>query len=212
MHTQMTRRQRVVLLAVVAVTALLATGAYSVVTADRNVSVNVANDENAYVGFDDLRPTATVDEPEEKPILRLTNNFEARSKLTDLTVSETIGVSLSVPDGQRRVLFDTGDQSTLSIRASIHCMSSGEFVVPVTISLTSENAGVRVPEISRQITVRCEPSPGNRTSTETDNRASTETDNRASTETDNRASTETDNRGDEKENRENNESRAGRPE
>jgi len=135
----MTRRLVVlVAAALLAVAGTVGTGALSAVTADRAVTVDVADDENAYLGValatnDTTNATANL-------TVSVTNQFPAGTQLTDVTVEAngeaaalatdddplTVGETASITVqnatcGDTVALRASGDGVTVALERSIDC-------------------------------------------------------------------------------------------
>jgi hypothetical protein len=181
----MGRRRRVALLVVATVGLVTATGGYTAVTGDRTVGVGVVDDDNAYVGFTDEEPPVSPGEKRQATVLEVRNRFGATASVTVRVDDSTGPVSLSLPDDPLSV--DSG--AVVPVEGTVACAESANaplsVSVSVTLSVDSEDAGVRA-EITRQVTVRCE-RPQTTTETTTTETTTTET----TTETTTATSTET---------------------
>ena len=99
----MKRRQLVLLLGGGSAAATsVGTGAFSSVEAEREVSVNVVEDENAYLGLDQIRQTVSGDD--EARVIQVTNQFGGALDLTitidrrDDAIDEIEGGEIEVED------------------------------------------------------------------------------------------------------------------
>lgn len=183
----MGQRRRVALLVVATVGLVTATGGYTAVTGDRTVGVGVVDDDSAYVGFTDEEPPVPPGEKRQTTILEVRNRFGATASVTVRADDSTGLVSLSLPDDPLSV--DSG--AVVPVEGTVACAEPADaplsVSVSVTLSVDSEDAGVRA-EITRQVTVRCERP---QTTTETTTATSTETATQTATTTETATSTKT---------------------
>jgi len=123
-----------VALLVVASTGLLfGSMGFSSVAADRGVSVAVADDDSALVGYDS--DTVDVNGKERVDLVTVTNRLSSEASVTNVTVSTADDVE--VTDVAKPTL---GPGEAKSIAADVHC--PGNRSVDVTVSVTVEAEGV----------------------------------------------------------------------
>jgi hypothetical protein len=164
----MTPRARHLLLALAAVCLVTTTGAFSSTTADRSVSVSVADDEDAYLGIEIDDPVVV-----ERESTGGTNNTtengtnaadEWSEDMTLLTFTDDFGTSLDVDvsvaeSGEPSVDLATGTVSlasgeTAAVEATVTCR--GDNSRDVTLDVTATGDGVVV-DLTRAVEIRCEP-------------------------------------------------------
>lgn len=147
----------IALLAVAVCLAIVGTGGFSSTAADRSVTVEVAEDESAYVGYDSPEEISIdANESETVRLVILTNRFHVEFDITDvdvdapdsLTVRNLTGVSESAPVGE-----------TIEIKAELACDDSFDNkALSVTVRVDSGDVETEVlgDVETRNISVTCE--------------------------------------------------------
>jgi hypothetical protein len=137
-----------IVLAAVASTGLVfGSVGFSAVAADRGVSVSVASDENALVGYETYDQTITGDEVN---LVTVSNRLPSSATVTDVDVSvASSDGTVDVTDIEKPGSIATGENGT--VKATIDCKSGAE--ANLTVAVTVEGDGVTA-EISGDTATR----------------------------------------------------------
>ena len=154
----MFRRIAVVLFALALLVTVSGTGAYSAASTDRGLTVDVVDDDEAYVGFESttVYATNTTNQTTTVTLATVTNRFSSPVELTDVDVDAhpTLEIGLIEDSGT------IGSGESLAIRAEIRC---GETLissdVAVSVSLEGEDVAAALDgdTETRTATVSCSP-------------------------------------------------------
>lgn len=128
-------------------------------TADRGVSVNVANDENAFVGYESEDKTDVNPNTSQISVISVENRFEQSINVTDVELSsDNEKISLS-PESREELPenIETGD--TGEVEAAVDCTPSEEAEVSVTVTVSGDSIDVVLSDgsetVERSFTVSC---------------------------------------------------------
>lgn len=127
----------VVLLGLALLTSLVATNAYSSAAADRDLSVAVVDDDEAYVGYESERVsvTNTGNETATATLVTVTNRFQSSIEVIDVAVDTGSVLQVDIIDDGGSIDPGTGSE----IRAEISCDQSVTEPVPVSITVEGEH-------------------------------------------------------------------------
>lgn len=151
----MLRRISIALFAVGILLSITATGGFSTTVTDRDMTVSVVDDENAYVGYDS--PSAlNVSSGDQVTLVTVSNRFDTAVDVTDVTVDSPTNLTVDVgPYPSGIVPGDSG-----AVTASISC-SSNVTAKPLRVTVTVGGADVSATVFggseTRRITVDCHP-------------------------------------------------------
>lgn len=124
----------VVVLVVASTGLMFGSMGFSSVAADRGVSVAVADDDSALVGYD--TGTVQVTGNERVDLVTVTNRLSSEASVTNVTV--TTGADDVTVSSVSKPTLDPGESE--AVAADIHCPGNRD--VPVTVSVTVEGEGV----------------------------------------------------------------------
>jgi hypothetical protein len=128
-------------------------GAFSTISADRPVSVGVADDENAYLGIEEASAgPATVGDAVE--LLTLTNQF---SQTIDVEVTSTDD-RLGIVAADEPVTLDPDDQTT------VDGICEDTIDGAITLSITASGNDIEMAK-DHDVSVQCESADGTETTT-----------------------------------------------
>ncbi|MDG5776948.1 hypothetical protein QA599_10875 [Haloarculaceae archaeon H-GB1-1] len=148
---------RLVALAVTAVLVVTSTGGYGSVTANREVSVGIAPDDEALLGIETASPTLTPGRNRDVTLLKVQNHFQSPVETLQVTVTdETTGPPKISPDGDVSAATSLGPGASTAVEADVVCRpgSSGRVVVSLDATGTDFEVSLR-----RTVQISCsEPS------------------------------------------------------
>jgi len=137
-----------VALLVVASTGLLfGSMGFSSVAADRGVSVAVADDDSALVGYDS--ETVRVTGNERVDLVEVTNRLPSEASVTNVTVATSGDDDNVAISNVSKPTLDPGEAA--AVAADVHCPGNRD--VPITVSVTVDAEGVTA-DISGDTTTR----------------------------------------------------------
>lgn len=149
----MLRRISIVLLAVGILIGITATGGFSTTVADRDMTVSVVEDENAYVGYNS--PSAlNVSNGDQMTLVTVSARLDTAIDVTDVSVDSP--TNLTVDIGPYPTDIGPGDSG--AITASISCSSNvtaKPLRVTITVSGSDVSATVFGGTETRRMTVDC---------------------------------------------------------
>lgn len=139
-------RRRVLVLCVLVVVASFAvgTGSYSAASVERDVTVDVVGDEDAYMSL--LYPDNTVrlggSDAQEVTVVTVRNRFRQPIDFA-VTVTVTAGDGLRVQaDAMETTRFSAGIGDAFDVPATIACQSPGQHRATLSFDVTATGAGV----------------------------------------------------------------------
>ena len=155
----MLRRIAAVLFALALLVTVSGTGAYSAASADRGLTVEVVDDDEAYVGYEPeerIYAVNTTNQTTTETLVTVTNRFPSSVELTDVDVDAHPALSVLIVDEPGTL--EPGESG--EIRAGISCdeevMSMG-FSVSVSVDGEAVAAALDGDTETRTVSVSCSP-------------------------------------------------------
>ncbi|MEF8937897.1 hypothetical protein [Halobacteriaceae bacterium SHR40] len=155
----MLRRIAVVLFALAVVVTVSGTGAYSATSADRGLTVDVVDDDEAYVGHDpgEIYAVNTTNQTTTETLVTVTNRFSSPVELTDVEVHSHPGLMIEVLDESGQI--ESGESMDINA-AVLHCdeeAMSMDVGVSVTVDGDDVAATLDGDTETRTANVSCSP-------------------------------------------------------
>lgn len=145
------RLASIALLVVASTGLLFGSMGFSSVAADRGVSVSVADDDSALVGYETRSQTITGDE--RVALVTVENRLSSSASVTNVTV-ETSNPAVRVSDVEKPTI-GTGDEGV--VHADVYCdpMAETTLTVSVTVEADGVTAAISGDTTTRNFTVNC---------------------------------------------------------
>lgn len=154
----MFRRIATVVFALALLTSVVATGAFSTTTADRGISVDVVDDDEAYVGYEpgEIYAVNTTNQTTTETLITVTNRFSSSVELADIDVDAHPALEIVVLDESGRI----GAGESMDINAGIRCneeIMSSDVAVSVSVDGEDVAAALDGDTETRMVAVYCRP-------------------------------------------------------
>lgn len=152
----MRRQIGFVLIVLVALLSIVATGGFSTAEAERGITVAVVDDDEAYLGYDEPDHTVEVNGTETVTLVKVTNRFP--HDLTELATTVRAGDPVSVDNVNDNVgTISSGD--TAAITGEITCSRAGStatVIVDVTASSSETEVTLDGDTTYRRFSIECQ--------------------------------------------------------
>jgi hypothetical protein len=154
----MFRRIAVVLFALAVLLTVSGTGAYSATSADRGLTVDVVDDDEAYVGYEpgEIYAVNTTNHTTTETLVTVTNRFSSPVELTDVDVDAHPALMIRVIEDSATI--ESGD--SVDLPAGIECdeeIISSDVEVSVSVDGDDVPATLDGEPETRTVSVSCSP-------------------------------------------------------
>jgi hypothetical protein len=121
-------------------------------SADRSVSVQVVDDDHAFVGYDHQAHDQTVESGDEVTLVTVENRFDHDVHVTDVVIEDGDGlVTITKTPG------DIGSGDSGNIRGTVECDSDQSTDIALTVTVTGEAVTAQLfgDTETREFTITC---------------------------------------------------------